>query len=252
MIFNPKDGWWSLDYFNSGEWQVVQEKLDDLEQARVAINPARENLFKALDSTPFESVRVAIIGQDPYPGEGVATGIAFSIPPYITPFPPTLVNLLREYKSDLKYGQPKTGDLTPWVRQGVLLWNAIPSCNRFKSLSHDWDEWSFLTKEIVVRLAARGIVFAFLGAVARRYTGFVTSDNNSVIETSHPSPRGSASSKVPFLGSRLFSTINAKLLEEGEEPINWRLPDGETKGRRRQDSQSLGGNRILSNSNASE
>lgn len=221
--------WDELRYWYSGEWQWVQEKLDDLEKNRIITCPTRENLFNALDTTPFETVRVAIIGQDPFPNPAHATGIAFSVPKTVITFPSTLVNLFRVYKSDLGYTQPTRGNLELWCQRGVFLWNAIPSCTAFKPLSHDWDEWSWLTREIVEVLSEKGIVFAFLGGVARRYVQFVNLDCNGVIETSHPSPRGTlakaskGASWTPFLESRLFSTINAKLVEEGMEPVDWRL-----------------------------
>jgi len=224
--------WDDLKYWDSGEWQIIQEKLDDLDKKKIAYNPSRENIFAALDATPFETVRVAIVGQDPYPLAEHATGIAFSVPKNIIKLPPTLVNIFRVYKSDLGYTQPTRGDLTKWCERGVLLLNAIPTCNRFKPLSHDWDEpdsWSWFTKEIIENLSEKGIVFAFLGAVARRYVSLVDADCNGIIETSHPSPRGTItkpgnrSSWIPFLESRLFSTINAKLIEEGMETVDWRL-----------------------------
>lgn len=224
------DTWDELAYWDTGEWQVVQEKLDDLDAKKIAYNPARENIFAALDATPLQTVRCAIVGQDPYPLAEHATGIAFSVPKTIIKLPPTLVNLFRVYKSDLGYPQPVRGDLTKWTQRGVLLLNAIPTCTVDHSLSHDWEEWSWFTREVVRVLSERGIVFAFLGGVARRYVQYVDPDRNGIIETSHPSPRGTLarpaqnSSWVPFLGSRLFTTINAKLIEEGEsEGINWKL-----------------------------
>jgi uracil-DNA glycosylase len=221
---------WELGFFNSGEWQVCDERLSDLEKAsaplRANFNPKREDLFRALRCTPFEEVKVAIIGQDPYPQSRFATGIAFSIPPDVarSEYPPTLRTFLGEYRSDLGYSHPSTGDLSTWTKRGVLLWNAVPSCRAGHSLSHDWPEWEVLTKEIVTKLAKKGIVFALLGQVAQRCANYISDSNNVVLRTSHPSPRGSASSKSPFVGSRLFSTINAKLNEQALKPVDWRLP----------------------------
>lgn len=221
---------WDLDYFNSGEWQVIDERLGALEKTNRSIgldgfNPGRQSLFKALQLIPESEVKIAIIGQDPYPASAFATGVAFSIPKSISPsgFPPTLQTLLKEYSSDLGYDIPSSGDLSEWSSRGVLLWNAIPSCLPGKSLSHDWTEYSYLTGEIVRRLSARGIVFAFLGQVARRYVDLVDLRNNEVLVTSHPSPRGSIKSKSPFVGSRIFSTINDKLVNNGQAKIDWKL-----------------------------
>lgn len=222
---------WDLNFFNTGEWQVCDEKLQELERTGERVRydgycPGRQNLFKALQITPLDKVRVAIIGQDPYPTMAHSTGVAFSIPESIPreSYPNTLRTIFKEYTSDLGYNIPSNGCLIRWATQGVLLWNAVPSCLPGKSLSHDWTEWSYLTKEIVRRLSSQGIVFALLGQVARRYQGEINLSNNYVITTSHPSPRGSANAKTPFLGSRLFSTINAKLVENGQEIIDWRLP----------------------------
>lgn len=216
---------WDLKYWNSGEWQVCDERLKDLDKAKITYNPTRRELFAALRRIPERDVQVCIIGQDPYPDRAFATGYAFSIPRQYTSeyFPPTLRTIFKEYTSDLGYPFPDTGDLSGWISQGVLLWNAIPSCRSNQSLSHDWEEWSWLTKEIVERLSEKGIVFAFLGAVAKRFLQYVDLTKNEVILTSHPSPRASRFSQTPFEGSRLFSTINDKLVSQGLKPINWRL-----------------------------
>ncbi len=212
--------WGDLKWWNSGECQVIEERLDDLDKRGIAYNPARECLYAALNCTPYSGVKVLIVGQDPYPQSKYATGIAFSIPKLLRKFPPTLEMLYQELFNDLKITR-KTGSLEGWCNQGVLLWNAIPSCLAGHSLSHDWTEYQYLTQEIVERLAERGIVFAFLGGVARRYAQYVAPTTNAIIETGHPSPRGNRAAKHPFTGSRLFSTINGKLVELGYEPIDW-------------------------------
>lgn len=261
---------WNLDYWKSGEWQVVNERLHDMERDHASFNPSRVDLFRSLSRLSMADVRVVIIGQDPYPQAEYATGVAFSIPPpdvedpeasperlssgqseeepsgdtgqqvqtsagspegvqmearrESLPFPPTLQTILREYSEDTGYPLPLSGDLSAWGRQGILLWNAIPSCRTGQSLSHDWDEYSYLTREIITKLSDKGsVVFAFLGAVARRFTDYVDLTKNSIIITSHPSPRGSRNSKTPFDGSRLFTTINNKLADLGQPPIDWRL-----------------------------
>lgn len=218
---------WKLNYWQSGEWQVCNERLKELEKAGILYNPTRSELFRSLRLVPVGEVKVCIIGQDPYPDPAFATGVPFSIPAGVKPdqFPITLRNIFKEYCSDLGYPFPDNGDLHGWVTQGVLLWNAIPTCRSGQSLSHDWpgEEWKPLTKEIVEVLSTKGIVFCFLGAVAKRYLEYVDLTKNEVILTSHPSPRASRFSKTPFEGSRLFSTINDKLISQGLDPIDWRL-----------------------------
>lgn len=226
------NSWDDLDYWNSGEWQVVQERLDDLDKAHELYNPRREDLFKALDNTPFDKVKVAFYGQDPYPDRECASGPAFHIPnSIITPgeaLPPTLDNIFNEYCNDLHYPRPTGTSLNLWMDRGVLLWNAIPSCAWKKSLSHDWDEWKLLTQEITQRLSHKGdIVFVFMGGIARRNVKYVDQEHNTVFETAHPvagiKHRG-RSVNLPFLGSRIFSHINDKLVQRHKSsPINWKL-----------------------------
>lgn len=225
---------WKLPYWQSGEWQVCNERLSDLTKAHIGWNPGRGNLFRPLRTLSPEAVRVCIIAQDPYPQPGYCTGSAFSIPSTFdrTEYPPTLRTIFDEYSADLGHPVPNAGDLSRWEVQGVLLWNAVPTCRSGVSLSHDWPEWLELTKQIIERLNQRGVVFAFLGAVAKRYLEYVDLTNSEVITTSHPSPRGNMSSK-PFSGSRLFSTINDKLNSQGLPVIDWKLDDnvGSATGR---------------------
>jgi uracil-DNA glycosylase len=220
--------WSEMKWWNSGERQVVEEKIDDAVRAGHVCNPTKSRLYRALRATPERTVRVAILGQDPYPAHEMATGIAFSIPRTVPPkdFPHTLKIIFSEYCSDLHLPSPSHGDLSSWTKQGVLLWNSIPSCQSGHSLSHDWDEWRYLTGEIVSRLNERGgVVFVCLGAVASSFVNDVNIEKNRVIRTSHPSPRGIRASKSPFTGSRLFSTINARLRELEKDVIDWEISD---------------------------
>jgi uracil-DNA glycosylase len=216
------DCWDDLKFFQSGEWQVIQERLADMDKAKITYCPARENIFASFDVLPFEDVRVMIMGQDPYPDPAMATGIAFSIAEGVKKFPPSLLNIFKEYVLDLKYPMPTTGNLMPWVEQGVFLWNASPVCKAWTPLSCDWPEWQELNIEIIQELSKREIVFVFLGGRAREYAKYV-GEGCEIIETSHPSPRGVMASKTPIIGSRLFSTINAKLNKLRMSTIEWRL-----------------------------
>ncbi len=219
--------WHELKFWETGEYDVVQERLDDLKRDGVLFNPVRSKLFHILDIIEPGQVRVAVIGQDPYPQHDLATGIAFDVPDHIykaggfEALPPTLQTILREYSKDLGFKLPETGNLLPWVKQGVLLWNSIPSCTAGKSLSHDWPEYLLLTEEIIKELDQQEIVFVFLGGKARHFAQFV--QKSKVIETSHPSPRAGTKARCPFIGSRIFSRTNALLRELKKEPIDWRL-----------------------------
>lgn len=223
---------WELDFFSSGEWQVADERLKDLEKNCRPYSdgycPGREKLFEALRATSYEQVKACIIGQDPFPNPRHATGIAFSIPRDIPEkdYPVTLRTFFKEYVSDLGCSNPSHGDLRKWCGEnGVLLWNALPSCGIGRSLSHDWRDqaWDYLTREIVRTLSKKGIVYALLGSVSRRYLGDISPTNNRTIITSHPSPRGNMSSRTPFTGSRLFSTINDHLNDIGSSVVDWSL-----------------------------
>lgn len=217
--------WDDLAFWDSGEWQVIDERLYDLKEEGKWICPHRSDMFKALDEVPYDKVKVCIMGQDPYPNPKYATGVAFEVP-YTIPegdFPPTLVNIFNEYVSDLHYPAPSRGDLGKWCSEGVLLWNATPSCEYGKPLAHEWLEWEFLTKEIVEKLDAKNnMVFALLGAKARAFEKYAGPES-IVIGTSHPSPLAASKGHSPFLGSRIFTTINSKLFDQGVPPINWRL-----------------------------
>jgi uracil-DNA glycosylase len=217
--------WSHLNFWTSGECQVCMEKLDDLQKTRTLFTPTRRDMFKALSGVKADEVKVCIVGQDPYPGHNHATGIAFAIPVGIPSgnHPPTLHSILTEYHDDLGYPYPEDGSLQKWIDQGVLLWNAVPLCIPGKTLGGDWEEWKYLTKEIIEDLSSRIVVFVFLGGVAREFVRYVDTSISAVIETSHPSPRGSLNAKTPFKGSRIFSTINDKLIGLGHSPISWRL-----------------------------
>lgn len=210
---------WDLQYWDSVEWKKVQEKLD----ACVRLNPSRSDLFASMAKVDLGNVRVAILGQDPYPEHKHCTGIAFSIPSLVHPYPATLNTIFTEYCKDLNKPWPTSGDLTPWCKQGVFLWNVIPSCESGKSLSHNWDEWKFLTIEIIQTLALQGCVFALMGSKAHAFQTHVPEFSVARL-FSHPSPRASRHSKHPFLGSRPFTTINAELVKMKKEPIDWHLP----------------------------
>lgn len=212
------ESWKELKFWNSGEYQVIQEHWNDLKKRGVLVNPSRRNIFRSLRATPLAQTKVILMGQDPYPDPELATGLAFSIPADKA-IPESLKNIFKEYTDDLHYPYPANGDLSLWAERGVLLWNVIPSCTAWKSLSHNWVEWDLLNKEILLALQEKGdVVFVALGQVAREKLKHINSDNK-IIETSHPSPLGARAKRNPFLGSRVFSRINGLL----KDPIDWKL-----------------------------
>jgi len=217
--------WDDLEFWDSGEWQTIQERLDDLDKRGTLYNPTRENIFAGLDAVPWEKVRVVIYGQDPYPNRSHATGIAFSLPKGVYPLPPTLVNIFKEYHNDLGYPFPTTGNLQNWCDQGVLLLNAYPTCYTGGGTHSTWVEWEVLNAEIITSLNPRGnVVFAFLGGKAHGLAQYVDEKRGDVLKLCHPSPRAQLSARTPFTGCKMFSTINSLLEENQQEPIDWRLP----------------------------
>lgn len=215
--------WDEMKFWDCGEWQALEERLNDL---KGRLCPKKENLFAAFDACPLGCTKVAFVGQDPYPNPDYCTGLSFSIPKGSKTFPPTLVNILQEYSTDTHLPYPEHGDLTKWCKNGVLLWNAIPSCEAGLSLSHEsWEEWSYLTKEMCELLAEDDVIFVLCGRIAQEKVRKYLPEHYDkwIINVSHPSPRGVKFSKSPFLGSRVFTRVNSLLCDLGKETIDWRL-----------------------------
>jgi uracil-DNA glycosylase len=174
-------------------------------------------VFRALDLTPPQAVRVVILGQDPYPSGGRATGLAFSYPPGRRPTH-SLANILTELKDDL--GTPRAdGDLTGWARQGVLLLNTVLSVPEGESNGHAGLGWQRLAAEVLGRVARRPTAFLLWGRPAQALAGPVLKDpRHLVVASAHPSPM---SARRGFFGARPFSRVNAWLAGRGEPPIDW-------------------------------
>lgn len=215
----------SLEFLESEEWKTIQDELDKLEKSGVQLSPSRDRILTSLSLSDLGSINVCLAGQDPYPNPKLSTGRAFSIPPRFgqEDFPPTLKQIFKEYCKDLHFPFPSHGDLSKWRDQGILLWNYVPVTKAFTSLTCDWLQWDSLNRELMEKLKDSKVVFALLGGTAKRALKYIGEDYPYVVLTSHPSPRGSLRSKNPFIGSRLFSSINVKLRQLGKEPIDWRL-----------------------------
>ena len=171
---------------------------------------------------PFDSVRVLIVGQDPYPTPGHAVGLSFSVAPEVRPLPESLVNIFREYSADLELPAPSNGDLSPWSERGVLLLNRSLTVTPRRPNSHQDKGWEAVTAQAITALAGRGtpLVAILWGRNARNLRPLL-GPGVPCIESSHPSPR---SADYGFFGSRPFSRANAALRQLGAEPLDWRLP----------------------------
>lgn len=183
--------------------------------------PKYENIFNALKLTPYSKVKVVIIGQDPYHGEGEAHGLSFSVQKGIK-LPPSLQNIFKELYDDLGIKNGECGDLTPWAKEGVLLLNSILTVRKDSPLSHKDLGWQLLTDHIIkiLNLKKEPIVFILWGSFAKSKKEFITNKNHLIIESTHPSP---FSARNGFFGSRPFSKTNNFLKKNNIKEIDFRL-----------------------------
>ncbi len=202
-------------------WQRLLEPVaPDIEKilAKIAdedIAPPREEIFRAFD-IDLEEVKVVIFGQDPYPTEGNAMGLAFSVPTNVTHIPASLRNIFQELESDLGLGRPLSGDLTSWERSGVLLLNRVLTTRVGKTAAHSDLGWQNITNHIARELGARGVIAILWGKSAQELSGYFS----NYISSAHPSP---LSAYRGFFGSKPFSRVNELLITQGRSPINWSL-----------------------------
>jgi uracil-DNA glycosylase len=197
------------------------ERFVARERREHTVYPPEEELFSALRLTPYERVRVLLLGQDPYHGPGQAHGLAFSVRPGVPP-PRSLMNIFKELHSDVGLPPPRSGSLVPWAEQGVLLLNAVLTVRDGQPNSHEGHGWEEFTDAVIRAVAAKPtpVVFLLWGAYARKKKKLIDTRRHVVIESAHPSPLSAASG---FFGSRPFSQINAALEARGQAPIDWSL-----------------------------
>jgi len=210
------------DYFDRPEMQRLSEFLrDELRHGKV-IYPAPKRIFAALDATPFERVKVVILGQDPYHGPGQAHGLCFSVLPGV-PAPPSLQNIFAEITRDLALPRPSHGCLLPWAEQGVLLLNSTLTVEQGLAGSHQGKGWEGFTDAVVDQLnrARDGLVFMLWGSYAQAKGKLIDMRRHRVLKAPHPSP---LSAHRGFIGCGHFSAANAWLREHAEAEIDWSLP----------------------------
>lgn len=211
------------DEFEQDYMHQLREFLLTRKQHRAVIYPPGKQIFNALDSTPFDRVRVVILGQDPYHGPNQAHGLCFSVLPGVK-VPPSLLNIYREIESDLGIAPPRHGYLQSWAEQGVLLLNAVLTVERGQAGSHQGKGWERFTDTIVQLLneERERLVFMLWGNYARQKGSVINRHKHLVLNAPHPSP---LSAHQGFFGCRHFSQANQYLESHGQTPIDWSVPE---------------------------
>ena len=200
-------------YFNELKSFLLEEKK------LYRIYPPGNRIFAAFDYTPFSKVKVVILGQDPYHGDGQAHGLCFSVPDGIA-LPPSLVNIYKELNTDLGIPIPKSGNLEKWAKQGVLLLNATLTVRANQAGSHQRHGWENFTDEVIRQLSLRhsGLVFILWGSYAQAKEALIDTSRHFILKAVHPSP---LSVYRGFFGCRHFSKTNELLINAGKEPVDW-------------------------------
>ncbi|WP_226664882.1 uracil-DNA glycosylase [Microbulbifer aggregans] len=208
--------------FNKPYMAELRGFLQQEKQAGKNIFPPGGQIFNAFNSTPFDQVKVVILGQDPYHGAGQAHGLCFSVMPGVR-IPPSLQNIYKELASDLGITPPTHGCLQPWAEQGVLLLNATLTVEESRAGAHQGRGWEQFTDAAVHALAEQrdGLVFILWGSYAQKKGSFIDRNRHLVLRAPHPSP---LSAHRGFFGTRPFSQANQWLEQHGEAPVNWALP----------------------------
>ncbi|WP_415064202.1 uracil-DNA glycosylase [Bdellovibrio sp.] len=210
--------------FATERMQRLRSFLSQEYKSGKTIYPRGDEYFAAMNLTPFDKVKVVIVGQDPYHGPGQAHGLCFSVRDGVR-FPPSLQNIFKELHSDVGVALPKSGSLTKWAEQGVLLLNAVLTVEDGKAAAHQGKGWEEFTDKIihVLNEEKENLVFILWGSYAQKKAAFVDRKKHFVIESVHPSP---LSAHRGFFGTKPFSKANAYLRSKGISEINWDLVNG--------------------------
>lgn len=222
MEVNIEQSWKDAlgDEFGKPYFASLVRFLHDEKDAGKVIYPPGSLIFNAFRLTPVDKVKVVILGQDPYHGQGQAMGLSFSVPRGIAA-PPSLKNIFREISTDLGITMSGSPDLTPWARQGVLMLNSILTVEGGRAASHSRIGWQEFTDAVIRYLSENrsGLVFMLWGNYARSKKALIDASRHTILEAAHPSPLAGGA----FFGCRHFSRANAILTSEGLEPIDWKL-----------------------------
>ncbi len=209
------------DQFDQPYWQQLEQFLVAQLYAQKIIYPSQNDVFNALNSTSYKAVKVVILGQDPYHGEGQAHGLSFSVPRGQR-VPPSLRNIFNELHRDLHLPIPDHGCLDSWAKQGVLLLNAVLTVEQQQAGSHAGKGWELFTDAIIARLSdsRSGLVFILWGAYAQKKGRLINHEKHCVLSSAHPSP---LSAHRGFFGNQHFSKANEYLVANHKTAINWSL-----------------------------
>ncbi len=210
------------DEFNQPYFQQIVLHLKVERSQGKTIYPPGPLIFNAFNTTPFNQLKVVILGQDPYHGPGQAHGLSFSVP-YGIPPPPSLVNIYKELHSDIGFTIPPHGNLTQWAEQGVFLLNASLTVRAGEPMSHARIGWAQFTDAVIKKISSekKHVVFLLWGKFAQEKRILVDDSKHLILRSTHPSP---LSAHTGFFGNRHFSTANEYLAKHGTDPIDWSLP----------------------------
>ena len=224
MQINIPESWHALlsPEFEKPYFQKLQQFVD-AERQNATIFPPEQDVFSALNLTPYEYVNVLLLGQDPYHDNNLAHGLCFSVRPGIKP-PPSLVNMFKELRSDVEFRIPNNGYLVPWAQQGILMLNAVLTVRAHSPNSHKNQGWETFTDAIIRKVNAKKdpVVFVLWGGYAQKKRSLIDTTRHIIVQSAHPSP---LSAHNGFFDSKPFSAINTALREAGKPTIEWQLPD---------------------------
>jgi uracil-DNA glycosylase len=208
--------------FDKPYFHNLQQFLATEHQSQT-IYPPKKNIFTALSFTPFENVKVLLLGQDPYPGKDQAHGLSFSVHPGVK-LPGSLLNIYKELQDDVGFDIPNNGYLEPWARQGVLMLNVVLTVRAGEPNSHKEKGWETFTDAIVRKVndMRSSIVFVLWGTFAQKKIPLIDTERHTIVQCAHPSM---LTAHQGFLGCRPFSTINKALRAAGRSEINWQIPN---------------------------
>jgi len=211
------------DQFDLPYMHELREFLVQEHKQGKVIFPAANNWLAAFNATPLDQVKVVILGQDPYHGEGQAHGLCFSVLPSVK-VPPSLLNMYKELEADLKIPRAKHGCLISWAQQGVLLLNATLTVEQANAGAHQGKGWETFTDKAIAELSERreGVVFLLWGGYAQKKAKLIDQNKHLVLKAPHPSP---LSAHRGFLGCGHFSKVNEYLVEKGQQHIDWTVPN---------------------------